>query len=135
MTGLLGGQVQMYFCTIVTGVPYVKSGRLRAIATSGDARSPALPQVPTFTEAGLAGLEEIAIWYGVAAPAGTPKNIISKLSTEVAKIMDTPDFKEKLAGQGLEPFYSAPDQFAALLKADMARNVKIIKAANIKFEN
>jgi len=135
MTGLLGGQVQMYFCTIVTGVPYVKSGKLKAIATSGKPRSPALPQVPTFSEAGLSGLDEIAIWYGIAAPAGTPKGITDKLSGEIAKMLDTSDFKEKLAGQGLEPYYSTPDQFAALMKTDMARNIKIIKAANIKFEN
>ena len=92
---------------------------------------PALPQVPTFTEAGLPGFD-VKFWFGVLAPAGTPKEIIDKLSTEIAKILALPDIKENLLSQGMEPFISSPEQFAALIKADMAKFGGIVKAANIK---
>ena len=134
VTDLLGGQVQMFVSIPINVIAHVKSGRLRAIAISGETRLSALPQVPTFTEAGLPGFEMKA-WWGVLAPAGTPKTIIDKLSSEFAKIMATPDIREKLASQGLESFISTPDQFAALMKADMAKYAKIIKAANIKLED
>ena len=74
-------------------------------------------------------------WLGVLAPAGTPRNIIDKLSTEIARILATPDIKEKLASQSMDPFVSTPDQFAALMKVDMARFAKVIKTANIKIDN
>lgn len=86
------------------------------------------------TEAGLPGLE-IILWYGLLAPAGTSNAIIHKMSAEIARMTAIPEFKEKLAGQGLEPFISTPEQFAALMKADTAKYAKVIKSANIKFEN
>jgi tripartite-type tricarboxylate transporter receptor subunit TctC len=135
LTDLIGGQVQMYFSTTITAIPSIKSGRVRAIAISGDARLPALAQVPTFAEAGLPGLDSLGVWYGIVAPAGTPKLIVDKLAAEIAKYMALPDFKEKLIAQGLSLFYSTPEQFAALMKADTANYAKVIKAANIKFEN
>ena len=135
LTDLLGGQVQLYFSTTVPGIPHINSGRLKAMAITGETRSPALPQVPTFTEASLPGLDEVGTWYGVVAPAGTPKAIVDKMSSEIGALVAMPEFKEKLAGQGLDPFYSTPDQFAALLKADLARFSRIIKTANIKMEN
>jgi tripartite-type tricarboxylate transporter receptor subunit TctC len=135
LTDLLGGQVQMYFSTTLTAIPLINSNRIRAMAITGESRSPALPQVPTFTESGLSGLEKVGTWYGVIAPAGTPKAIIDRMATEIGKYMAMPDFKEKLVVQGMDPVFSTPDQFAALLKADLARFTKIIKATNIKFEN
>ncbi len=135
LTDLIGGQVQMYFSTTVTAIPHVKAGKIRAIAISGDSRLPALPQVPTFAQAGLTGLDSQGVWYGVITPAGTPKAVINKMSTEIGKFMAMPDFKEKLLAQGLSLFYSNPEQFAALLNADTASYAKVIKAANIKFEN
>ena len=101
--------------------------------TSSDQRSPALPQVPTFTEAGLPGFD-VKFWHGVLAPAGTPKAIIDKLSAEIARILNMADIKEKLASQGATPFVSTPEQFGALMKADYARYAKVIKTANIKLE-
>jgi len=130
---LIGGQVQLTFNNSITLTPHIKSGKVKAIAIGGETRLPTLPQVPTFTEAGLPGFNA-KNWFGVAAPAGTPREIISKLSTEIAKILVTPDFKEKLASQGVVPFLSTPDQLAALIKADMVKYAKIIKTANIKFE-
>jgi len=134
ISDLIGGQLDLAFQFPISVISHIKSGRLKAIAVSGDARLADLPQLPTFTEAGLPGLD-IRNWYGILAPAGTPRPIIDKLSAEVAKILALHDVKEKLAGQGLEPFVSTPEQFAALMKASIASYTKIIKATNIKLEN
>lgn len=130
---LLGGQVQLYFATPVTVIGFIRSARLKALAISGETRLPGLPQVPTFAEAGLPGFEA-KTWYGVIGPAGTPRPIIDRLSSEIAKILVMPDLKETLSTQGLDPFISTPDQFAALMKADMAKYGKVIKTANIRLE-
>ncbi len=134
MSDLIGGQVQLAFNLPINLVPHIKSGRLKAIAITGAVRLPALPQVPTFTEAGLSGFE-VKAWYGVLAPAGTPNGIIDKLSAEIAKILAMPDINEKLVSQGMGPVISTPEQFAALMKAEAAKYARIIKAANIKLEN
>lgn len=134
ISDLIGGQLDLAFQFPISVISHIRSGRLKAIAVSGDARLTDLPQLPTFTEAGLPGLD-IRNWYGILAPAGTPQPIIDKLSAEIAKILALHDVKEKLAGQGLEPFVSTPEQFAALMKASIASYTKIIKATNIKLEN
>ena len=130
---LISGQVQLYFITSAAYVPHSKNPKLRAIAITGATRMAALSEVPTFAEAGLPGFD-MRVWFGVLAPGDTPKAIINKLSTEMAKHLTTPDFKEKLLSQGLEPFYSDPDQLTALMKADMATFARVIKTANIKME-
>jgi tripartite-type tricarboxylate transporter receptor subunit TctC len=131
---LIGGHVQMHFNAPISLLPHAKSGKLRGIAISGHTRLTALPEMPTFDEAGLKGFE-VAFWHGILAPAGTPKAIVQKLSGEIAKVLAMPDIKEKLVSQGLDPMISTPDQFAALMKSDMAKYAKIIKSANIKLEN
>ena len=131
---IVGGQVQLCFATPLEFTPHINSGKLRALAVSGDARLPSLPEVPTFAEAGLRGLD-IAFWQGILAPAGTPKAIIDKLSAELMRFLALPDTREKLIFQGMEPFINTPEQFAALIKADQAKFAKLIKAANIKLEN
>jgi len=130
---LIGGQVQLYFITSAAYVPHSKNGKLRAIATTGETRMAALPAVPTFAEAGLPGFD-MRTWFGVLAPAGTPKAIIDKLATEIARYLTQPDFKEKLISQGADPFVLTPEQYAALMKADMAKFAKVIKTANIKLD-
>lgn len=130
---LLGGQVQASFQTPIVAIPHIKSGKLKALAVSGDARLSALPQVPTFTEAGLPGFNG-STWFGVVVPAGTPKPIIDRLSLELKKILATADFKEKLISLGMDPYFTTPEQFDALMKSDMARFGKIIKASNIKLD-
>ena len=107
LVDLIGGQVQMFINNPLTVIPHIKSGRLKAIAITGEARVAALPQVPTFTEAGLPGLD-VKPWFCVLAPAGTPKTIIDKLSTEIARIMAMPDVQDYLAKQGMDPFSSTP---------------------------
>lgn len=133
VSDLLGGQVQLYFTIPINAVAHVKSGKLKAIAISGESRLSSLPQVPTFTEAGLPGYE-VQGWFGLLAPAGTSKSIIDKLSGEVAAILAIPDVREKIVGQGLEPFIATPERFAALIRADFEKYGRIVKTANIKME-
>ena len=133
VTDLVGGQVQLSFVVPINVLGHIKSGRIKPIAVTGRNRMENVPQMPTFTEAGLPAFE-LNVWFGVLAPAATPKDIISKLSTEIARFVALPDFKEKLAAQGMDPFISTPDQFAALMKADTVRFAKVIKASNIKLD-
>jgi len=131
---LIGGQVQLYFISSPAFVPHSKNTKLRAIAVTGESRLSALPLVPTFTEAGLPGYD-VKSWLGVLAPAGTPKPIIEKLSTEIGKFLAEPEFKAKLVSQGVDPFISTAGQFTALLSAETVKWGKVIKEANIKLEN
>jgi tripartite-type tricarboxylate transporter receptor subunit TctC len=128
---LIGGQVQLAFQIPISAIPHAQGGRLRAIAVSGETRLVALPQTPTFTEAGLPGFR-ITSWYGILTTAGTPKPIVDKLSTEVARYLAMPDLKDKLLGQGMNALIASPEQFAALMKNDTAKYAKVIKTANIK---
>jgi tripartite-type tricarboxylate transporter receptor subunit TctC len=114
VTDLLGGHVDLGWTSPLAVIPHINSGRLKAIAISGDVRAPALPRVPTFNQAGLTGFD-MRFWYALLAPAGTPKEILDRLSAEVGKIVAAPDIKDKLAAQGADPFAMSPDQFAALI--------------------
>ena len=133
LSELVGGQVQVHLAVPYPAIPFIKSGRIKAIAISGEARLAALPNIPTFSEAGLPGYD-VKWWHGILAPAGVSRAVIDKLSTEVARILAMPDTKENLLAMGLEPFISSPDQLAALMKADMAKWGKVIKDANIKMD-
>ena len=128
---LVGGQVNLYFSAPISVISHINAGKLRAIAISGESRSPVLPAVPTFTEAGLPGFD-MRFWYGVLAPAGTPKDVLDKLSSEIGRIIVAPDMKEKLASQGADPFVNSPEKFVGIIQSDMARYDKVIKAASIK---
>ncbi|HYF18547.1 MAG TPA: tripartite tricarboxylate transporter substrate binding protein [Ramlibacter sp.] len=131
VTDLLGGHVDIGWTSPLAVIPHINAGKLKAIAISGDTRGPAMPNVPTFTESGLPGFD-MRFWYALLAPAATPRDIINRLNTELARILNTPDMKEKLAGQGADPFINTPDQFAAIIRADSARYGKVIKEAGIK---
>jgi tripartite-type tricarboxylate transporter receptor subunit TctC len=131
MIDLVGGQVQLAFNNAITVMPHVRSGKLKAIGVGGDTRLSVLPQVPTFTEAGLPGFNA-KNWFGVVAPARTPKEVVYKLANEIAKIQAMPDFKEKLAAQGVAPYVTGPEPFAEFIKAEIVKYAKIIKVANIK---
>ncbi len=134
MPDLIGGRVQLFFTSPMVVMPHSKSGKLRVLAISGEKRLSTMPDVPTFTEAGLPGFDA-KVWFGTVAPVSTPKGIIDKLATEIARIATLPDVKNTVASLGMEPFVTTPDQFGALMKADSARYAKIIKTANIKVEN
>ena len=133
VTDLLGGQVQMMISPPTNVVEYVKSGRLRAIAISGPDRLPALPNVPTFAEAGVKEFE-VKFWTGLLAPAGTPTAIVNRIAGEVAKIVAQPDVGQALLARGMSPFTLSPEQFTALLDRGTLKYRQIIKDAGIKLE-
>ncbi len=130
VTDLMGGQVQLCFFSPFI-LPQIKAGKIKAIAVTGKTRMAALPQVPTFSEAGLPGFD-VKGWYGVLAPAGTPKAIIDKLSTEISKNLTAPDVKEFLDRIAVDPFISTPEEFGTLMKTELVKWAKVIKTANIK---
>jgi len=132
-TDLIGGHVEVSLQPIVSAIPYVDRGRLKALAITGATRFAALPKVPTFDESGMPGFLSNS-WFGMVAPAGTEKSVVSTLSTEVARVLSMPDSREKLSSFGMEPFVSTPDQFAALIKQDAVRFAEIIKTAKIKVD-
>ena len=131
MIDLVAGQVQLAFNNAITVTPHVRSGKIKAVGVSGESRLPVLPQVPTFAEGGLPAFNA-RNWFGVVAPARTPRDIVQKIADEIAKTQAMPDVKEKLAGQGVEPFVSGPEAFAVFIKSEIAKYAKIIKAAGIK---
>ena len=133
MTDLMGGQVQVLFTTPINVLPHILSGKLKPLALGGETRLASLPQVPTFAEAGLPGYD-VKGWNAILAPAGMPKEIVDKLSVEIGRIVGMPEIKEKLDGLGVSAFISTPEQFAAMMKAEMAKWAKVIKTANIKLE-
>ncbi len=128
---LMAGQVQMFFNSPSSIVPYVQGGKLKAIAVTGERRMRALPNVPTFAESGLTDFH-VKSWHGILAPLATPKSIIDKLAIEITKILAMPDTIESLSSLGMMPFSTTPEQFAALLRADTIRFGEVIRAANIK---
>lgn len=130
---LLSGRVELWFFNALNVISYVKAGTLKGIAITGESRLSTLPQVPTFTEAGLPGFD-IDTWFGILVRAGTPKAIIDRLSAEFSKMLTNPDTKEKLLSVGMLPLVKTPDQFTAIIKSDMEKYAKIIKAGNIKLE-
>jgi tripartite-type tricarboxylate transporter receptor subunit TctC len=134
MQDLLGGQVQVAFDTTPAVMQYVKAGRLRPLGVSTLKRLAALPEVPTIAESGVPGYE-VTTWYGLFAPAGTPPAIVRKVFTEVARIVRLPDVKERLDGLGTEETTNAsPEEFAALVKADIAKYATVIKAAGLRID-
>jgi len=131
LADLLGGQVQLMFANMPGTLQHVKAGRLRVLAHTGDKRSAALPDVPTIAEAGLAGYRA-ATYFGVLAPAGTPKEIIAKLNAEFAKALASPDLVEHLRGEGADIMAGTPEQFRDFLKSEVERWPPIIRGAGIK---
>jgi tripartite-type tricarboxylate transporter receptor subunit TctC len=131
MTDVMSGQIQVLFNNMIATVPHVKSNRVRALATTGAARSPALPELPTIAESGLKGYENSS-WSAVAAPAGTPRPILDRLSREFTEILKLPDIQQKHADVGAEIVASTPEQFHAYLKSEVAKFGKLVKAAGIK---
>jgi tripartite-type tricarboxylate transporter receptor subunit TctC len=132
-TDLLGGQVTMSFDTITPVLPHIQGGKLRALAVTTGKRSSALPNVPTLAEAGLPGFD-LGTWFGVLAPAATPRPVVAKLSEEMIKIIRSPEFGKRMAEIGAEPIGNTPDQMAALIRADTEKYAKLVKQANVVIE-
>ncbi|MBN9475158.1 MAG: tripartite tricarboxylate transporter substrate binding protein [Burkholderiales bacterium] len=132
-TDLLGGQIAMSFDTVTPVLPFIKSGKLRPLAVTTIQRSSALPDVPTMDESGLKGFD-MGTWFGVLAPAGTPPEIVAKLSQAMVKIIHAPEFRKKMADLGAEAIGDTPDQMKALIKNDTERFAKVVKEANVSLD-
>jgi tripartite-type tricarboxylate transporter receptor subunit TctC len=133
LTDIVGGQVQMGFPDVLAAVPHVRAGRLRALGVTTSKRLAALPDVPTISEAGVPGYD-MAGWYGVFAPATTPKRIRSRLNAEIVKLLRAPEMMEKLSREEAIVAASTEDEFASHLKAEYVKWAKVIKEAGIKAE-
>jgi tripartite-type tricarboxylate transporter receptor subunit TctC len=133
LNDVVGGQIQMLFSTLLQADTQLKAGRVRALAVTTKKRSTAAPELPTMQEAGVAGYE-VAGWYGVLAPAKTPRPIIDKLNTEIVRILHSPDVQNRLAADGSEAVGSTPEQFGNHIKSEVAKWGKVIREAGIKAE-
>ncbi len=133
LNDVIGGQIQMLFSTLLQADTQLKAGRLRALAVTTKKRSPAAPDLPTMQEAGVAGYE-VAGWYGVLAPARTPRPVIDKLNVEIVRILHSPDIQNRLAADGSEAVGNTPEQFGAHIKAEVTKWNKVIKDAGIRAE-
>ena len=133
LTDLLAGQVQMMAESIPLASQYVKQGKLRALAITGNERNAALPGVPTFAEAGVKGMEVVG-FYGVLAPAGTPKEVVARLTDAFKQVLETPDIRSRMTAQGADPAYLNSEQFGAYLTGEMPVWAKAVKDSGAKLD-
>ena len=132
-TDLLGGQITMSFDTVTPVLPHIKAGKLRALAVTTARRSSALPDVPTLDESGLKGFD-IGTWFGVLAPVATPKDIVARLNSEMVKIIQSADFRKRMAEIGAEPIGNSAEQMAAQIKAETDKFARLVKEAKVVIE-
>jgi tripartite-type tricarboxylate transporter receptor subunit TctC len=128
LTGLIAGEVDLSFANIPAIQAHVKSGRLRALATTGARRDPQLPEVPTMKEAGVEGLD-VTVWYGLFAPAGTPREIVQALAAATARATRDVELRKRMLEQGADPVGSSPEEFGKLLRAEVARWAEVVKVS------
>jgi len=128
LTDLLGGQVQMMFDNIPSALPHIKAGKLRALATTGARRDPALPDLPTVAEAGVPGYEA-GVWFGLAVPAGTPGDVVTRLNAEAVKATRSPDFVRRMSELGYLILGTSAEQMASMQRAEQARWTPVVKAS------
>ena len=133
VTDLLAGQVNMMFDNIPSSLPHIKAGKLRALATTGAKRDPALPDLPTLAEAGVRGYES-GVWFGLSVPAGTPREIIVKLNAAALQAARSPEFAKRMTDLGYNLIPSTPEQMAAMLKAELVRWAPIVKSSGAKID-
>lgn len=133
VTDLIAGQIQLASLGFPGALPHVQSGRLRAIAVTGPKRSPQLPDVPTVSESGVPGYV-VTLWFGLFAPAGTPRDIVVRLNAETAKVLRSSDISAKLTALGAEVSPNSPEEFGRFVREEIARWAKVVKALDIKPE-
>jgi tripartite-type tricarboxylate transporter receptor subunit TctC len=131
--GAISGETTMYFGTGPEITSHIKAGTLRALAISTSTRAPSFPEVPTVAESGLPGFA-VDVWFGLLAPAGTPRPIIDKINRAVGVVMNTPDVRKRFIDNNAVPAYNTPDEFAAMIKSDIVKWGKVVRDANIKAE-
>jgi tripartite-type tricarboxylate transporter receptor subunit TctC len=130
---LLAGEISVIFEGLGSSAPYLQSGKFRALGLAASRRSPAFADIPTMAEAGLPGFESLS-WYGLWAPAGTPRDLAARLQAEVARAFETPDMKEAWFRQGAEPGGESSEQFARYVRAEVEKWGKVVRANNIVLE-
>lgn len=133
LVDLMGGQIDFMFDTVASCLPHIQSGKLKALAVATSKRSSVLPAVPTLSEAGLTGFD-IATWFGLMAPTGTPQDVITKVHADVVKIMATPEFKKQLAGMGAEPVGNTPTQMDAQIKSEVQKFEALARKAKLSID-
>jgi tripartite-type tricarboxylate transporter receptor subunit TctC len=133
LADLMAGQIQAHFSVAISALPLVKAGRLKALAFGGEQRLPQMPDVPTFTEAGIGNIT-LRPWQGALAPAKTPRPIIDKLNAEISRIVALPDITEKLQNLGMTPLITTPEQFSALMTSDHQKSAAVIEAAKLTLD-
>ena len=131
MNDVLSGQIHLVVIGVPAAAPHIKAGKLRALALVAPQRAAALPEVPTVAEAGLPNFE-VTTWYGILAPAGTPKPIVARLNAELVKTMHAPDLKERLAAMATDPATSTPEEFADYIKREIAKWGEVVRQAGLK---
>lgn len=132
-TDLLGGQVDMSFDTITPVLPFIKEGKLRALAVTTAKRSSALPNVPTLQEAGVPNVA-IGTWFGLLAPAATPKAVVARLNTELVKIIQSPEFKKQMADIGAEPIGNKPEEMAKQIHDETEKFANLVKVGKVTID-
>jgi len=130
---VVGGRVQIMFDAAPSLIAHVRSGKLRVLAAASRERNRLLPEVPTFAELGYPQID-VSLWYGLLAPAGTPRAVVEKLNRSVGQVLEAKDVTDRLHAQGAEPMRGAPEAFAAFMRQEMAKWAPVVKAANVKAE-
>jgi len=133
LADLIGGQISMYFSNILSAVPFVKSGRLRGLGVTSEKRSVVAPEIPTIAESGLPGYEDYN-WYGILAPKGTPRAILTQLHADIGQVVRGRDMEERLTKDGAEVIASTPDEFARFIREEIDRYARIVKASGLRAE-
>ncbi|QNN57090.1 tripartite tricarboxylate transporter substrate binding protein [Diaphorobacter ruginosibacter] len=133
LTDVMSGQADLMFDTMLSSMPFVKGGKLKAIAVTSSERSPSAPDIPTIAEAGLPGYEAIA-WNGMLAPAGTPKEVIDRLNAALRTVLQSPDVKQRFDGQGFAAKWDTPSAFGSFLNAEVEKWGKVVKTSGAKVD-
>jgi tripartite-type tricarboxylate transporter receptor subunit TctC len=133
ITDLLAGRVSATASSVVSTMPHVNAGRLRALAVTSSKRSLGVPQLPTVAEAGIPGFGN-EVWYGLLAPAATPRNVVAKLSEEIARAIAQPDLRERMLAAGLEPVGNSPEEFSTYLRSEVVKWSKVIREAGVRLD-
>ena len=134
ITDILGGQTQALFPGLAAALPHIKAGKMKPLAVTGLSRHRLLPEVPTLEQAGYQGFDGVQ-WYGIVGPANLPADIVKRLSDEINKAIESPDLRERLSGEALEPMPLSPEQFAQYIRDDIARWSKLARARNIQIND